>query len=97
LFEEINCQGEAYRPTQHPRIMRFVTAPEEWSRINAALEQLGDELHRADPHRLKQLIQQSLPEYTPDVGVKVPPAPDLIPNGEPSSPTEPDLATNRAG
>ena len=25
LFEELNCQGEAYHPTRHPRIMRFVT------------------------------------------------------------------------
>src|ERR1017187_2720427 len=35
LFEEITCKGEAYRPTRHPRIMQFVTVPEDWRKINA--------------------------------------------------------------
>jgi len=74
LFEEINCKGEAYRPTRHPRIMRFVTVPEDWSKINTALEKLGGELHRAEPNRLKQIIQQGVPEYTPDLGAKPKPA-----------------------
>ena len=74
LFEEINCKGEAYRPTRHPRIMRFVVAPEDSRKINAALEKLGSEMHRAEPDQLKQLIQQSLAEYTPDLGAKVKPA-----------------------
>lgn len=71
LFEEITCKGEAYHPTQHPKIMRFVAAQEDWGKINAALEKLSSELHRAGPDRLKQLIQQSLAEYTPDLGAKV--------------------------
>ena len=74
LFEEINCKGEAYRPTQHPRIMRFVTAAEDWRKINAALEIMRAELHQARPDRLKQLIQESVPEYTPDLTAKVKPA-----------------------
>ncbi|HZM01723.1 MAG TPA: nucleoside-diphosphate sugar epimerase/dehydratase [Candidatus Saccharimonadales bacterium] len=74
LFEEITCKGEAYRPTQHPRIMRFVTAPEDWSKIKAVLENLSSELHQAEPDRLKQLIKQSLAEYTPDLGAKAKPA-----------------------
>jgi FlaA1/EpsC-like NDP-sugar epimerase len=74
LFEEINCQGEAYRPTRHPRIMRFVTIPEDWRRIKAALEKLASELHGVEPARLKRLIQQNLSEYTPDLGEKAKPA-----------------------
>ncbi len=82
LFEEINCQGEAYQPTQHPRIMRFVTAPEDWGKINDALEALGRELHQAEPDRLKRLMQQSLPEYTPDLSAPGTPAGEPSPNAE---------------
>jgi FlaA1/EpsC-like NDP-sugar epimerase len=80
LFEEINCKAEAYRPTKHPRIMRFVTAPEDGRKIDAALEKLGSELHQAQPGRLKQLLQQSLAEYTPDLGAKTKPAPETMAN-----------------
>jgi FlaA1/EpsC-like NDP-sugar epimerase len=97
LFEEINCQGEAYRPTQHPRIMRFVTAPEDWGKINAALEELSRELHRAEPDRLKQLIQQSLAEYTPDLGAKVKPTLETMPNAGRGMSNEPNLVVNPAG
>src|ERR1039458_4423370 len=54
MFEEINCKGEAYHPTRHPRIMRFVTVAEDWRKINAVLQKLGSELHRTEPYRLKQ-------------------------------------------
>ncbi len=74
LFEEINCTGEAYRPTRHPRIMRFVTVPGDWREINATLEELSRELHRAEPNQLKQLIQQNLAGYTPDLAAKTNPA-----------------------
>jgi FlaA1/EpsC-like NDP-sugar epimerase len=67
LFEEITCKGEAYRPTRHPRIMQFVTAPEDWSKVQAAVAEIRAELHRASPDRLKRLLQQSVPEYTPFV------------------------------
>lgn len=79
LFEEINGTGEAYRPTQHPRIMRFVTAPQDWVQINAALEGLNRELHLAEPDRLKLLLQQSVPEYTPYLDACVQPAVEPMP------------------
>jgi FlaA1/EpsC-like NDP-sugar epimerase len=72
LFEEINCKGEAYRPTQHPRIMRFATVPEDWEKINGALEKLGGNLHPVEPDRLKRLLQQFVEEYTPDLGANPP-------------------------
>ena len=65
LFEEINCKDEAYRPTQHPRIKRFVTAAEDWGKVQAAMAEIGAELHRAPPDRLKRLLQGSVPEYMP--------------------------------
>ncbi len=83
LFEEINCKGEAYRPTQHPKIMRFVTAPEDWLKIHAALEKIGSELHSAGADKLKQRIQQILSEYTPDFGTKETPAVGTMRNAGP--------------
>jgi FlaA1/EpsC-like NDP-sugar epimerase len=80
LFEEINCKGEAYRPTRHSRIMRFVTAPEDSRKIDGALQKLSSEMHRAEPDRLKQLIQQTLAEYTPDLGAKAKPALETMAN-----------------
>jgi FlaA1/EpsC-like NDP-sugar epimerase len=97
LFEEISCKGEAYRPTQHPRIMQFVTVPEDWRKINAALEKLSSELHRAGPDRLKQLIQQSLAEYTPDLGAKVKPARETMPEAGREMSNAPNLLANPAG
>jgi FlaA1/EpsC-like NDP-sugar epimerase len=94
MFEEINCNGEAYHSTRHPRIMRFVTEPEDWSKIDAALEKLSNELHRAEPDRLKRLIQQSLGEYTPDLGPQVKPALETMPNAGRGVPSSPDLAAN---
>ena len=67
LFEEITCKGEAYRPTRHPRIMQFVTVPEDWKKVQAAVAEIREELHRAPPDRLKRLLQQIVPEYTPFV------------------------------
>ena len=65
LFEEINTKDEAYRTTQHPRIKRFVTAAEDWGKVQAAMAEIGAELHRAPPDRLKRLLQGSVPEYMP--------------------------------
>jgi len=65
LFEQINCKREHYRPTQHPRIMSFVTAPDNWALVRSALDRLVEELHHAEPDRLKKLLQQSVPEYFP--------------------------------
>jgi hypothetical protein len=45
--------------------MQFVTAPEDWSKVQAAVAEIRAELHRASPDRLKRLLQQSVPEYTP--------------------------------
>ena len=80
LFEELRCKGEAFRPTRHPRIMRFVTVSDDWRKTNAVLQTLASELHRAEPDRLKQLIQQNLAEYTPDLGAKGKPALKTMPD-----------------
>ena len=77
--------------------MQFVTVPEDWGKINAALEKLSSELHRAEPDRLKQLIQQSVAEYTPDLGAKVKPALETMPKAGRGMSNEPNLVANPAG
>jgi FlaA1/EpsC-like NDP-sugar epimerase len=97
LFEELNCKGEAYHPTRHPRIMRFVTPAEDWRKIEAVLQKLASELHRAEPDRLKQLIQQSLAEYTPDLGATVKPALETMPQAGRGMSNAPNLVAKPAG
>jgi FlaA1/EpsC-like NDP-sugar epimerase len=94
LFEELNCKGEAYHPTRHPRIMRFVTVAGDWQKISAALQKLGGELHRAGPDQLKQLLQQHLAEYTPDLGANGKAARETMPVAGLEPQTEPKLAAN---
>ena len=77
--------------------MRFVTAPEDWGKINAALEGLGRELHRAEPDRLKQLLRQSVAEYTPDLGDRVAPAPEPMPDTGPAVLQESELRSGLTG
>jgi len=76
MFEELNFEGEAYHRTRHPRIMRFVAATQESRKIDAVLEVLARELPHADSDRLKQIIVQNLPEYTPDFGEEAGPKPE---------------------
>jgi len=96
MFEELNCQGEAYKPTRHPRIMRFVTVAEDSEKINAVLQKLGGELHQAGPARLKQLLQQNLAEYTPDLGANGKPAVAAMPAAGLEPSPKPVLAANPA-
>ncbi|MBI5387447.1 MAG: polysaccharide biosynthesis protein [Verrucomicrobia bacterium] len=65
LFEEITCDNEHYRPTHHPRIMSFLGSSAGWDSVQAAFQELGKELDRPDPDRLKRLMQKIVPEYTP--------------------------------
>jgi hypothetical protein len=94
LFEELNCKGEAYHPTRHPRIMRFVTVAGDGQKISAALQKLGGELHRAGPDQLKQLLRQHLAEYTPDLGANGKPARATMPVAGHKLPPESKLAAN---
>ncbi len=65
LFEEISHQGENFKPTDHPKIMRFVTTPPAMEWMQATLDGLVGQLHAAEPNQLKLQIQQVVPEYKP--------------------------------
>lgn len=62
LFEELQHHSEEHVPTEHPRIMRFV------SRAQAAADDLRvfeGPLHDLEPNELKRRLQRLVPEYTP--------------------------------
>lgn len=65
LFEELSHEGENIAPTNHPKIMRFVSDPQPLLEVRAFFDEIRAELHTAEPARLKLLLKKALPEYEP--------------------------------
>jgi FlaA1/EpsC-like NDP-sugar epimerase len=65
LFEELSHKIENVTPTNHPKIMRFVTTPLPLSEVRKLLEELNRELHHAEPNQIKLLLKKAVPEYQP--------------------------------
>ncbi len=65
LFEELSYQGENYAPTNHPKILRFVAAPEPIEKVRESLNQLAADAHRLERNQLKLRLKQAVPEYQP--------------------------------
>jgi FlaA1/EpsC-like NDP-sugar epimerase len=65
LFEELSHKIENVTPTNHPKIMRFVTTPLPLPEVRKLLEELGRELHHAEPNQIKLLLKIAVPEYQP--------------------------------
>lgn len=65
LFEELSYRAENITPTNHPKILRFVTEPPPLNRVRQLLEELSVELHRMEPNELKLLLKKAVPEYDP--------------------------------
>lgn len=65
LFEELNCQGENFCPTRHPRIMSFIHRPEPFDLVQAALVRLEEEMYSIEAMEVKNRIRQLVPEYAP--------------------------------
>ena len=64
LVEELQCEGEQFRPTTHPRVFRFVAAGETSLPPEALRAQVTD-LLRLEPGDCKQAIRRLVPEYVP--------------------------------
>lgn len=64
LFEELRHEGEAFAPTHHPRVFRFVSQPMPFAELDTFLARVR-ELAFADRDSCKLGIQQLVPEYTP--------------------------------
>jgi FlaA1/EpsC-like NDP-sugar epimerase len=65
LFEELSYKGENIAPTQHAKIMRFVTEPQPLQEVRDFFEKVRGKLHNAEPQELKLLIKAAVPEYQP--------------------------------
>ena len=65
LFEELNCSGENYKTTQHPRIMRFLSAPRALPEVQTFFQQIEAGIYRLEDDALKRSILTLVPEYKP--------------------------------
>ncbi|MGV3771824.1 MAG: polysaccharide biosynthesis protein [Verrucomicrobiales bacterium] len=65
LFEELSHEGENITPTNHPKIMRFVTEPLQLQTVVGMLDELKTELNHAEPDHFKKLLKNAVPEYKP--------------------------------
>lgn len=67
LYEELSYVGENIEKTGHPKIMRFLSTPQETEKLRGKFEELREFLktHPASDE-LKLKIGQIVPEYKPD-------------------------------
>jgi FlaA1/EpsC-like NDP-sugar epimerase len=72
LFEEISRTSEHFAPTTHPKIFRFISEAANLAKTRATLERFREVLHHAEPERIKLLLREVLPDYTPYLPLPVP-------------------------
>jgi FlaA1/EpsC-like NDP-sugar epimerase len=65
LFEELSHKGENIAPTNHPKILRFISSPQPLDTVRSLMEEINQELYTGDPARLKLLLKKAIPEYQP--------------------------------
>lgn len=65
LFEEIQHKAENLAPTNHPKILRFVSDPLPFDNILEYFGQLRNCLYDLEPRDLKLFLKAIVPEYTP--------------------------------
>lgn len=65
LFEELSHTSENLLPTNHPKILRFISRPFPRKSVEEFLDQLTMQLHRASAPDLKLLLRKFVPEYQP--------------------------------
>lgn len=65
LYEELQHRDESHQPTEHPRIMRFVSRGSAEVASAQAIDQLEPILYTASPNTIKQQLKAIVPEYTP--------------------------------
>ena len=64
LVEELQCEGEQYRPTEHPRVFRFVAARPPLDGLDGLLGRV-QALLPLERQPCKQGIRELVPEYVP--------------------------------
>jgi FlaA1/EpsC-like NDP-sugar epimerase len=76
LFEELQHEAENLAPTDHPKILRFISESPSLRWISAELAGLEKGLHALQPDQVKLLIKAIVPEYQPFLATPsdIPPA-----------------------
>ncbi|MDB4345779.1 polysaccharide biosynthesis protein [bacterium] len=67
LFEEVQHLSEELCATSHPRVLRFVAVARSSQNIKAMTDSLLSVIASGEPTKIKQSIQELVPEYTPFV------------------------------
>jgi FlaA1/EpsC-like NDP-sugar epimerase len=67
LFEEVRHDSENMVATIHPKILSFVSEPVPFYEISQFLDDLEQSLPTCSANRLKLLIKEQVPEYTPEL------------------------------
>lgn len=75
LFEELQHGAENLAPTDHPKILRFISEPMPLARIQDALRGLQSCLHQLQSNELKLMLKSIVPEYSPFLEGSSEPAP----------------------
>lgn len=65
LFEELQHHNEQHVPTEHPRIMRFVSQSDVQKASRLAVHELESHLYEISNNDIKRALQKVIPEYTP--------------------------------
>jgi FlaA1/EpsC-like NDP-sugar epimerase len=67
LYEELSHEGEDVTVTDHENIRRLRCDAMPFAEVETLLKQLAAAVSSAKPHELKLLLQQIVPEYTPEL------------------------------
>ena len=67
LYEELSHTRENVTATEHPKIMRFISQPQNYSYVRPFLDELESAIHEGGlgPDELKHLLVKTVAEYTP--------------------------------
>ena len=65
LFEELRTAGEDIEPTVHPKVLVWKQKPEQWERIQQAIEKLAELQNCPDRSRIVEALKNIVPEYEP--------------------------------
>jgi len=65
LYEELNHTSENLEPTDHPKIMRFISTPLPLELLRNELDRMLAEAPGMDPQSVKSALKRIVPEYEP--------------------------------
>ena len=65
LYEELSHVGENLRPTDHPKVMRYVSEPLSFTFMQTAIDEFVRCINTAEAWQVKEMLKALIPEYRP--------------------------------